>query len=118
MTGTTPLGQVESVRLEFKGRDARPIDIGRAVVALLNASGGNIWWGVKAEGEKATAEEPFLDGSRGGFMATLQPPADQHPSLSVGRRPRRLRAGDGGARLPDPDLRERDRLEPADGQRG
>jgi hypothetical protein len=62
MAGVIPLGKTESHKLEFKGRDARPLDIVREVVAFLNAAGGEIWWGIKAESDRATAEEPFPDG--------------------------------------------------------
>jgi len=62
MTRAIPLGQVEGPKLEFKSSESRPIDIAREVVALLNAAGGEIWWGIKAENETAVAEDPFSDG--------------------------------------------------------
>jgi Putative DNA-binding domain len=62
MNRAIPLGKRESVKLEFKGPDSRPIDIAREVVAFLNAEGGELWWGVKEADGKAAATEPFQDG--------------------------------------------------------
>lgn len=61
MSATIPLGKAESERLEFKGKDARPMDIAREVVAFLNARGGEIWWGIREEGGRATAEDALQD---------------------------------------------------------
>ena len=56
-----PWGQKESEILEFKGRDALKdlFSIGREVVAMLNATGGEIWVGVKEEQGRAVAPEPI-----------------------------------------------------------
>jgi hypothetical protein len=62
MNRAIPLGKQESVKLEFKGSDSRPIDIAREVVAFLNAQGGELWWGVKEVDGRAAATEPFQDG--------------------------------------------------------
>ncbi len=62
MISAIPIGKTESGKLEFKRRDARPIDIGREVVAFFNASGGQIWWGIREDAGKAAAEDPFSDG--------------------------------------------------------
>ncbi len=62
MSTAIPLGRPESNKLEFKSSESRPVDIAREVVALLNATGGEIWWGVKEAGGKAASEDPFLDG--------------------------------------------------------
>jgi hypothetical protein len=77
-----PLGQMESERLELKGRDAlkEPEKIAREVVAFLNAEGGEIWIGL-AEGENGTAEkvEPIEDPNqarirlRDSLVDTIEP---------------------------------------------
>lgn len=56
-----PLGQREGAKLEFKGRDAlkKPASIGREVVAMLNAEGGEIWIGVTEQEGRAVAIEPL-----------------------------------------------------------
>jgi hypothetical protein len=56
-----PLGQRESAELEFKGSDAIGdlAIIGRAAVALLNASGGTLWIGIE-ENEGIAVNAPGL----------------------------------------------------------
>lgn len=51
MSGAIPVGQVESERLEFKSARAleRPESVAREVVAMLNASGGEVWIGLREE---------------------------------------------------------------------
>lgn len=58
-----PLGQVEGQRLEFKGREAlkKPQLLSRAVVAMLNADGGDVWVGLREEGGRAVQVEPVVD---------------------------------------------------------
>ena len=58
-----PIGQSESLRLEFKAAEAlrRPHRIGRAVVAMLNADGGSVWIGVREEGGRAVELESIPD---------------------------------------------------------
>ncbi len=60
-TRKTPIGQPESNRLEFKSADLlkNPLKIGRAVAAMLNARGGEIWIGIREQDGKAVAEEPI-----------------------------------------------------------
>jgi hypothetical protein len=83
MSERIPLGQRESGRLEFKGREAlkEPEKIAREVVAFLNAEGGEIWIGL-VEGEGGTAEkvEPIenVDQARirlrDSLVDTIEPP--------------------------------------------
>jgi len=49
LTPRVPVGKREGLRLEFKGRDSlgEPASIGREVVAMLNAEGGEVWIGVE-----------------------------------------------------------------------
>ena len=54
-----PLGELESETLEFKGRDVLKDlgTVGRVVVALLNAKGGDFWIGIaESDGRAATLE--------------------------------------------------------------
>jgi hypothetical protein len=62
MSRAIPLGKRESEKLEFKGRDSRPSDIAREVVAFLNTEGGELWWGVKEVDGRGAVTEPFQDG--------------------------------------------------------
>lgn len=62
MSKAIPFGKSEDDKLEFKGRDSRPIDIAREVVAFLNAGGGELWWGVGESVGRASRAEPFTDG--------------------------------------------------------
>ena len=66
MTERIPLGERESLHLEFKSREAlkKPETIGREVVAMLNADGGAVWVGLRDEGDRAVAVEPVLDADR------------------------------------------------------
>jgi hypothetical protein len=55
-----PLGSAEGQRREFKSSEAlrKPFSISREVVAMLNASGGDIWVGVgEAHGRAVVVEE-------------------------------------------------------------
>ena len=63
MTVQWPRGKTESQTLEFKGRDAlkQMKAISRSVVAMLNASGGEIWIGVAEEVGMAVRVEPIED---------------------------------------------------------
>lgn len=56
-----PLGQRESLKLEFKSRDSltKPDSIGREVVAMLNADGGEIWIGLEESDGRAVAIQPI-----------------------------------------------------------
>lgn len=65
-----PLGEKESLALEFKGRDTLK-DLsaaGREVVAMLNAQGGEIWVGLREEQGRAVLveglEKPELERQR------------------------------------------------------
>ena len=79
MSKSIPLGQIETSRLEFKSRDARPIDLAREVVGLLNAGGGEVWWGLSEEGGRAARVEPLEDGEarardlRNHLIDTIEP---------------------------------------------
>ncbi len=59
MSDDIPLGQRESLWLEFKGADVLkdPEKIAREVVAMLNAEGGEVWVGLREEGGRAVAVE-------------------------------------------------------------
>lgn len=61
MKNRVPIGERESEELEFKGRDTLrdPNAIGRAVVAMLNANGGEIWIGLQERDGRAVAIEPI-----------------------------------------------------------
>ena len=61
-----PLGREESQTLEFKSREAlaKPAGIARAVVAMLNARGGEIWIGLGEEGSRAARVEPIESPDR------------------------------------------------------
>lgn len=56
-----PLGRLEDLHLELKGKAAlaAPASIGREVVAMLNAEGGEVWVGLGEEGERAIRVEPI-----------------------------------------------------------
>ncbi len=58
-----PLGQEESVGLEFKAPEAlkRPGIIARSVVAMLNAEGGEIWIGLGESGGRAVEVQPIAN---------------------------------------------------------
>lgn len=65
-----PFGQKESLTLEFKGRDTLQdlSAVGREVVAMLNAQGGEIWVGLREEQGRAVLverlEKPELERQR------------------------------------------------------
>lgn len=60
------MGELESVRLEFKAADAmgHPEAIVRAVVALLNTQGGEVWVGLGEQEGKAVSIQPLADPQR------------------------------------------------------
>jgi hypothetical protein len=66
MSDRIPLGEKEDHRREFKSALALkdPEIIARGVVAMLNAEGGEVWVGLREEGERAVAIEPILDAER------------------------------------------------------
>lgn len=66
MTERIPLGEKESLHLEFKSREAlkKPETIAREVVAMLNADGGTVWVGLRDEEDRAVAMEPVSDADR------------------------------------------------------
>jgi hypothetical protein len=61
-----PIGASESARLEFKAADAmkHPESVIRAVVAMLNSDGGEIWVGLGEENGKAVSVQPLSDAER------------------------------------------------------
>ncbi len=61
MSPQWPRGETESERLEFKGRDAlkQMKSVARGVVAMLNASGGQIWIGIAESKGVAVEIEPI-----------------------------------------------------------
>jgi hypothetical protein len=82
-----PLGKHEGQTLEFKRAEAlrRPHGIARAVVAMLNASGGTIWIGVIEEGGRAVAIDPVerpreqLTRLRNHLLDTIDPALTEGP---------------------------------------
>ncbi len=66
MSDRIPLGEKEGHRREFKSALALkdPEIIARGVVAMLNAEGGEVWVGLREEGERAVAIEPIPDPER------------------------------------------------------
>lgn len=77
-----PLGQKEDQRLEFKSRDALQdrFKIGREVVGMLNAEGGEIWVGLAEEASRAVRVEPIekveveRKALRDFLVDTIEPP--------------------------------------------
>ncbi|HVR97206.1 MAG TPA: ATP-binding protein [Thermoanaerobaculia bacterium] len=77
-----PLGREEDDLLEFKSREAleTPEIIGREVVAMLNAKGGEIWIGLRDENHRAVAVEPISDPEAekrrllNSLLDSIQPP--------------------------------------------
>lgn len=63
MSALIPLGQKEGPRLELKGADVLkdPEKIAREIVAMLNAEGGEVWVGLREEGNRAVAVEEIAD---------------------------------------------------------
>lgn len=55
------LGKAENAFLEFKAAEAleKPLNIGREVVGLLNAKGGDLWIGVREQDGIATSLQPI-----------------------------------------------------------
>ena len=66
MSESIPLGQAESQRLEFKGKDALKHlpNVSREVVAMLNSGGGEIWIGLGEEHGRAVRIEPVENAER------------------------------------------------------
>jgi schlafen family protein len=61
MNTKIPIGQRENQRLEFKSKDAlrHLASVGRAVVAMLNSEGGDVWIGLKEVDGVAVTLEPI-----------------------------------------------------------
>ena len=84
MADEIPLGKKEDLRLEFKGRDAlkKLETIGREVVAMLNAEGGDVWIGLRDEEDRAVAVEaiPSPDPNRllNYLVDTIEPSPTGH----------------------------------------
>lgn len=115
-----PLGQKEGQRLEFKGRDILRRDrknrnnrekIGREVVGMLNAVGGEIWIGVAEEGGIARRFEPIEDAEterralRDYLVDSIEPPISSEVEVEIvttteGEEVLRLRARPDEARKP------------------
>jgi predicted HTH transcriptional regulator len=57
------LGRDEGPQLEFKSREALEdlAKVGREVVGMLNAEGGEVWVGVREEAGRAVAVEALAD---------------------------------------------------------
>lgn len=66
MAEKIPLGEKESLHLEFKSREAlkRPEMIAREVVAMLNAQGGVVWVGLRDDDHRAVEVEPIPGAER------------------------------------------------------
>ncbi len=66
MTEQIPLGQPESERREFKGRDVLKHlpNVSREVVGMLNAAGGEIWIGLAEEQGRAARVEAIDNATR------------------------------------------------------
>jgi hypothetical protein len=56
-----PIGQRENLKLEFKGREVlrHLASVGRAVVAMLNSEGGDVWIGLREADGVAVNLEPI-----------------------------------------------------------
>ncbi|HSL82400.1 MAG TPA: ATP-binding protein [Thermoanaerobaculia bacterium] len=84
------VGQREGHKLEFKGREALRDrwSIGREVVAMLNAEGGEVWVGVAEHGGQAIRLEPIphVETERSGLqdflIDAIEPPLT-HSELRV-----------------------------------
>jgi hypothetical protein len=92
MAKNIPLGEKESLHQEFKGREAlqRPELIAREVVAMLNAQGGVVWVGLRAEDHRAVEIEPVSGAERERrrlrdyLVDTIEPsPADDEVAVEV-----------------------------------
>ncbi len=61
-----PLGKRESQHLEFRAADAleKPLSISREVVGMLNASGGEVWIGLREEDGIAVKVEGIPDSNQ------------------------------------------------------
>lgn len=61
MNSQIPIGQRENQQLEFKSRDAlrHLASVGRAVVAMLNSEGGDVWIGLREADGVAVTLEPI-----------------------------------------------------------
>jgi hypothetical protein len=61
MNTKIPIGQRENIRLEFKSKDAlrHLASVGRAVVAMLNSEGGDVWIGLREADGVAVTFEPI-----------------------------------------------------------
>jgi hypothetical protein len=62
-----PLGQKEGERREFMGGDSlrSPAEIGRAVVAMLNAGGGEVWVGIEEQNGYSVQAQNMRDPDGG-----------------------------------------------------
>ncbi len=77
-----PLGKREDQKLEFKGKDAASDwkKIARDVVAMLNASGGEIWVGLREDNGFAVEAEALEDAGKTGdslwnhLVEVVEPP--------------------------------------------
>lgn len=82
MAKPIPLGKQEHQHLEFKGRDALrdPATIGREVVSMLNADGGEVWVGIREDRGVAVEVEGIDDPGRAArvlfdyLIETIEPP--------------------------------------------
>lgn len=60
---SVPLGKKEDLHLELKGREVLQdlFKVGREVVGMLNAQGGEVWVGVREEAGRGVQVEPLAD---------------------------------------------------------
>jgi hypothetical protein len=84
-----PLGQPEGQKLELKGTGASPLKVARAIVALLNADGGEVWWGIEEKDGVAQTVEPLDDPAAkrdallNHLVDTLEPPPLDEMKIDV-----------------------------------
>ena len=101
MSALIPLGQKEGPRLELKGADVLkdPEKIAREIVAMLNAEGGEVWVGLREEGNRAVAVEEIADpeGEQRRLLDFLGDVVE--PSLSSREVSVDIRESDGGKLL-------------------
>lgn len=84
MSQPIPLGRREDLHLEFKSADAlaKPETIGREVVAMLNADGGEIWIGIRDDQGNAVEVQsvPDPERARDSLLDSLVDRLDPSPS--------------------------------------
>ncbi len=91
-----PLGRRESQELEFEAATASNEKVARELVAMLNASGGELWLGVREEDGVAASFEHVADVDRrwGSLLDDLLSKIEPAPTNEVTRRIEHVAAGD------------------------